>query len=53
VGKPLNVKMNRLFLAIAITFLVADTYPHPQLSPGLIETLGNRVSSQLHGHIQE
>jgi hypothetical protein len=39
----LNIQINRLVLAITITFLVADTYPHPQLSPGLIETLGTQI----------
>jgi hypothetical protein len=43
----LNIKINRLILAVAATFLVADTYPHPQLSPGLVETLGIRVHAML------
>lgn len=49
----LSIKINRLVLAIAITFLVADTYPHPQLSPGVIETLGTRFQITLNQRIQE
>jgi hypothetical protein len=32
------IKWRRLFLAIAITFVVADTYPHPNLSPGVLQS---------------
>lgn len=34
-----KIHPSRLLLALAITFLIADTYPHPNLSPGLIETV--------------
>ena len=48
-----SIKINRLFLAVIITFLVADTYPHPQLSPGLVETMGSRVQLALHEFLPE
>lgn len=41
------LKLNRLIWAILITFVVADTCPHPSLSPGLMETLGNRAVTLL------
>ena len=46
-----RIHLNRIFLALAITFLIADTYPHPNLSPGLIETMVNQVQQlpQRHG----
>ena len=43
----LNIKFNRLVLAMAVTFLLADIYPHPNLSPGLVEGLSNRVHTAL------
>jgi hypothetical protein len=44
----LSIKVNRLILAILVTFLIADTYPHPHLAPGLIETLGIRINTTLN-----
>lgn len=32
-----EIKLSRLVLAIAITLLMADTVPHPNLSDGLLE----------------
>lgn len=34
-----SIQSNRLVLALMLTFLLADTYPHPSLGPGLVETL--------------
>lgn len=33
-----KIKWYRLLLAFGITFVIADTYPHPRLSPGLIQS---------------
>lgn len=47
-----SIHLNRLLLALFLTFLIADTYPHPHLSPGLLETaleqLQQRVISFRH-----
>ena len=40
---PQAIQLHRLVLAIAVTFLLADTYPHPELSPGAVETNGQKV----------
>jgi hypothetical protein len=32
------IRIDRVLLALAITFLVVDTYPHPSLGPGLVES---------------
>ncbi len=40
---PQAIQLHRLVLAIAVTVLIADTYPHPQLSPGAVETNGHKV----------
>lgn len=42
-NRSLTLKINRLILAIIITFIVADTYPHPNLAPGLVETLSRQA----------
>ena len=52
-AKTFSIKLNRLFIAIAITFLVADTYPHPQLSPGVVETLSSRAKVAAHDRLQK
>jgi hypothetical protein len=44
---PLTLKLNRLVWALLITFVMADTCPHPRLSPGLMATLGNRTLTLL------
>lgn len=31
-----HIKWYRLLLALGLTFIAADTFPHPQLPPGLI-----------------
>ncbi len=32
------IRIDRLLLAFLITFLVVDTYPHPGLGPGAMES---------------
>jgi hypothetical protein len=47
----LDLKWHRLMLAALATLIVADTAPHPQLSPGLLQTLAGRVHTHLsRGH---
>jgi hypothetical protein len=46
-ANTLNIRINRLILAVAATVLLADTYPHPSLSAGLVETLGTRLQVAL------
>lgn len=31
-----TIRWQRLAVAVALTYLVADTYPHPQLAPGAL-----------------
>lgn len=31
-----SIHWHRLALAVALTFVVADTYPHPRLAPGIV-----------------
>jgi hypothetical protein len=45
-----DIKIERLVLALGVTLLVADTVPHPHLSPGLVEHGLRRVQA---GLIQE
>ncbi|MGD1944383.1 MAG: hypothetical protein ACFB0G_24060 [Leptolyngbyaceae cyanobacterium] len=41
-----EIKLGRLVLAIAVTVLVSDTVPHPNLSAGLLEnSLGQRSAA--------
>jgi hypothetical protein len=35
----LKLKWHRLILATLATLIVADTAPHPQLAPGLLQTV--------------
>ena len=34
--RPYHLAFERLAIAFIFTFIVADLYPHPSLSPGLI-----------------
>jgi hypothetical protein len=43
----LDLKWHRLILAALITFVIADTTLHPQLSPGLLQTLAAGVQTHL------
>jgi hypothetical protein len=49
-SSPLHVKWHRLALAMLVTLVVADTAPHPDLSPGLLQTLAGRVQTHLDQH---
>jgi type IV secretory pathway VirB2 component (pilin) len=40
-----EIKLQRVVLAIVLVFIVADTSPHPSLSPGLIEHTLNKLQS--------
>lgn len=42
-----DFKWNRLAFALLATLIVADTAPHPQLAPGLLQTLAGRVQTSL------
>jgi hypothetical protein len=47
------IRIDRLLLALAITFLVVDTYPHPNLGPGLVESLTQRGVAALVTQAEE
>ncbi len=34
-----NIRISRLLLALVTMFLIVDTFPHPNLGPGLIESV--------------
>jgi hypothetical protein len=40
-----DIKIERLFLALGITLLIADTVPHPHLSAGFVEHSLHRVQT--------
>ena len=42
-----EIKIERLVWALGITLLIADTVPHPHLSPGLVEHGLRRVQAEL------
>ena len=42
-----DIKLGRLALAIAVTVLIADTAPHPNLSAGFLENSWNRFEASL------
>jgi hypothetical protein len=44
-----DLKWNRLIFALLATLIMADTAPHPQLSPGLLQSLATWVQSQNSG----
>ena len=41
------IRFDRLLLALLLTFLVVDTYPHPSLGSGLIERLIRQGTANL------
>ncbi|MBD1916811.1 MULTISPECIES: hypothetical protein [Cyanophyceae] len=43
-----DFKWNRLAFVLLATLILADTVPHPQLGPGLLQTLSVRVQSSPH-----
>ncbi|WP_346290160.1 hypothetical protein [Sphaerothrix gracilis] len=42
------IRLSRLLWAILITFVIADTYPHPKLSSGAIESAVGALQTALH-----
>ena len=36
-----KIRYERLITAFILTFILADIYPHPSLSPGLLESAFN------------
>ncbi|MBD2110921.1 MULTISPECIES: hypothetical protein [Cyanophyceae] len=42
-----DFKWNRIAFALLATLIIADTAPHPQLSPGLLQTFAVQVQSSL------
>jgi hypothetical protein len=44
-----DFKWHRLAIAVLVTLIIADTAPHPQLSPGLLQSLSARVMTQVEG----
>lgn len=42
----LNLKWHRLMFVLLATLIVADTVPHPQLSPGLLRSLATHMQIQ-------
>ncbi len=42
-----EIKPSRLLLSIAVTVLIADTAPHPNLSAGLLESSWERMGTAL------
>ncbi|MEM7797536.1 MAG: hypothetical protein AAF579_24140 [Cyanobacteria bacterium P01_C01_bin.118] len=43
--RPYRVAFERLAIAFIFTFIVADLYPHPSLSPGLIMSTVSYIQS--------
>jgi hypothetical protein len=41
-----EIKINRLLLAILFILLLADTVPHPNLAPGLLQSLASQVTGK-------
>lgn len=41
-----NFKWNRLAIVLLATLIIADTAPHPELGPGLLQTLAAKVRTQ-------
>ena len=40
-----RIKVERLLLSFIATFVLADIYPHPNLSPGLLQSSFNHVQA--------
>lgn len=51
--RPYRTAFERIAIAFIFTFIVADLYPHPSLSPGLIMSTVSYIQSdaaELEGH---
>ena len=42
-----QIKVERCLLAFLITFVLADIYPHPHLSPGLLQSTFNYIQTTI------
>lgn len=42
-----TIHPRRLFLALLVTFVIADTYPHPHLGSGLLVTTVHQISHRM------
>lgn len=38
-----QIKVERVLLSFVVTFVLADIYPHPHLSPGLMQSTFNYI----------
>ena len=47
--RPYHLAFERLAIAFIFTFIVADLYPHPSLSPGLIMSYIQSDATDLEG----
>ena len=45
--RPYHLAFERLLIAFIFTFIVADLYPHPSLSPGLIMSTVSYLQSNV------
>ncbi|MBE9137275.1 hypothetical protein IQ254_08650 [Nodosilinea sp. LEGE 07088] len=45
-----DLKWRRLAIVVLTTLMIADTVPHLQLSPGLLQSLVARVQTQIDDH---
>ncbi|MEM1243047.1 MAG: hypothetical protein AAGI45_24720 [Cyanobacteria bacterium P01_H01_bin.26] len=45
--RPYHVAVERLAIAFIFTFIVADLYPHPSLSPGLVMSTVSHFQSNV------
>ena len=43
--RPYHLAFERLAIAFIFTFIVADLYPHPSLSPGLIMSTVSHIQA--------
>lgn len=42
-----TIHPRRLLLALLVTFVIADTYPHPHLGSGLLVTTMHQITSRI------
>ena len=45
--RPYHLAFERLAIAVIFTFIIADLYPHPTLSPGVIMTTVSHIQSAI------
>ena len=41
------IKVERFLLSFLITFVLADIYPHPRLSPGLLQSSFSQIQTTI------